>query len=111
MENRWQDAMKALAARNAPTPVETDRFVRSVLRRLEPQPSPWLLRLQALLQARWTVPALSVGLATVFLAIGMQSQEPLDLQLLLGPASGGATQLALPPDPTAQPSLLAPEAP
>lgn len=100
MEERWQDAMKALGRRHAPTPAETERFVSAVMRRLEPRPSPWRAALDGVLQARWLAPALAVGLATVFLAIGRQADSPdLDLELL-----AGATPAVTAP-------LIAPEAP
>lgn len=107
LDPRWQDALKALRSRRAPARAETERFVAAVMGRLEPRPSPWLEAVRLLLQPRWLVPALSVGLASVFLAIGRQA-DTLDMAVLAGAASA-PSELVLPAEP-ARP-LLAPEAP
>jgi len=107
LDPRWQDAMKGLSARHAPTSAQTERFVAAVMARLEPRPSPWLEAARSLLQPRWLVPALGVGLASVFLAIGRQA-DTLDMEVLVGAASA-PSELVLPAEP-ARP-LMAPEAP
>lgn len=107
--------MRTLGRRDAPTAAQTERFTRAVMERLEPAAYPWAGALTRLLEARWLVPALSVGLACVFVSIGREPADAvasLDLQVLMGPATPDVADLVLPPDPSrVEAPLLSPEAP
>src|SRR5438876_610718 len=83
-----------------PAPAETERFVRGVMARVEAEAagSRWL----DWLRAPWLVPALSLGMAALFISIVWDLPgvvAPPDVQLLLDAPSANGGQWALPPDP------------
>jgi hypothetical protein len=118
-DNGWHEAVAAhrrwrriaaafFHAPQPPSSSQTEAFVRRVMARVEPQPAavfPW----QALLGARWLVPALSLSLAMLLFKVmspGLEAGAPLDTLLLLEGSDRGMAEMVLPPDPAARETFM-----